>query len=104
MTAATRVRVSSRTAGDSLITRDTVFLETFARRAMSLMVYLRSGSAGFGARVLATALRALPVRPGAGLPDFFFRMRFVFSNEYRPLPALPAYLSAAGSHNESTGT
>src|SRR6478736_8619966 len=98
MTAATRVRVSSRTAGASLITRDTVFLETLARRAMSLMVYLRSGSAGFGARVLATALRALPLRPAAGLPAFFFRMRFVFSNEYRQLPALPAYLSAAGSH------
>src|SRR5688572_2982600 len=33
-----RVRVSSRTNGDSLITRETVFLETFARRAISLIV------------------------------------------------------------------
>src|SRR3989337_2978743 len=33
-----RLRVSSRTNGDSLITRETVFLETFARRAISLIV------------------------------------------------------------------
>src|SRR5688572_28714666 len=38
MISATRLRVSSRTNGDSLITRETVFLETFARRATSLMV------------------------------------------------------------------
>jgi hypothetical protein len=37
-----RARVSSRTNGDSLMTRDTVFFETLARRAMSLMVCLRS--------------------------------------------------------------
>src|SRR4051812_28235906 len=39
-----RARVSSRTNGDSLMTRETVFFETFARRAISLMVCLRSSS------------------------------------------------------------
>jgi hypothetical protein len=38
MISAMRVRVSSRTKGDSLMTRDTVFFETFARRAISLIV------------------------------------------------------------------
>ena len=42
MISAMRARVSSRTNGDSLMTRDTVFFETFASRAMSLIVCLRS--------------------------------------------------------------
>jgi hypothetical protein len=47
MMALTLSRVSSLTKGESLITRETVFLETFARRAMSLMVdRLRPFSAG----------------------------------------------------------
>ena len=33
-------RVFSRTSGESLITRDTVFFDTFASRAMSLIVTL----------------------------------------------------------------
>src|SRR4051812_48486397 len=43
MTAWIRARVASCTSGDWLITRDTVFLETLARRAMSLIVALRPG-------------------------------------------------------------
>src|SRR5688572_12025427 len=42
MISVTRLRVSSRTNGDSLITRETVFLETFASRATSLIVGLFS--------------------------------------------------------------
>src|SRR5262245_42505395 len=38
-----RARVASCTSGDWLITRDTVFFETLASRAMSLMVALRQG-------------------------------------------------------------
>jgi hypothetical protein len=38
-----RARVASCTSGDWLMTRDTVFFETLARRAMSLMVALRPG-------------------------------------------------------------
>ena len=38
MMALTLSRVYSLTKGESLITRDTVFFDTFARRAMSLMV------------------------------------------------------------------
>src|SRR6185436_9605 len=57
MTAWMRARVSSCTSGDWLMTRDTVFFDTPASRAMSLMVALRPGlivaglgcSAGFGA-------------------------------------------------------
>ena len=60
MIATIRVRVSSRTNGESLMTRETVFFETLASRAMSLMVCLRSGSA-------AAAL----VRRGARLARFF---------------------------------
>src|SRR6478735_3722120 len=43
MTAWMRARVSSCTSGDWLITRDTVFLDTLASRAMSLIVALRPG-------------------------------------------------------------
>src|SRR5690606_703291 len=38
MTSAMRARVSSRTNGDSLMTRETVFFDTFASRATSLIV------------------------------------------------------------------
>jgi hypothetical protein len=38
MTASTRLRVSALTEGELLITRDTVFFDTRASRAMSLMV------------------------------------------------------------------
>ena len=38
MTASTRLRVSSLTKGELLMTRETVFFDTSARRAMSLMV------------------------------------------------------------------
>src|SRR5688572_2281724 len=52
-----RARVSSCTSGDWLITRDTVFFETLASRAMSLMVALRPGfnPAGLPAETLAAA-------------------------------------------------
>ena len=43
MTAWMRARVASCTSGDWLMTRETVFFETLARRAMSLMVALRPG-------------------------------------------------------------
>src|SRR6478752_7579489 len=62
MTAWMRARVSSCTSGDWLMTRDTVFFDTPARRAMSLMVALRpgliaAGLAGSGAfGVARTAL------------------------------------------------
>src|SRR5690349_19876526 len=38
-----RARVSSCTSGDWLMTRETVFFDTLASRAMSLMVALRPG-------------------------------------------------------------
>src|SRR3954452_5961065 len=41
MTASIFARVASLTKGDWLMTRETVFLDTFARRAMSLMVARR---------------------------------------------------------------
>src|SRR5262249_41722871 len=41
MTASILARVSSLTKGDWLMTRETVFFDTFARRAMSLMVARR---------------------------------------------------------------
>src|SRR5262245_57064493 len=51
--ALTLVRVSACTRGDSLMTRETVFLETPVRRAMSLMVArLPSGRAGCGLSAL----------------------------------------------------
>src|SRR5688572_25344940 len=57
MTAWMRARVSSCTSGDWLITRDTVFLETLARRAMSLIVALRPGlmPVGLPAGIFAAA-------------------------------------------------
>src|SRR5690606_20555410 len=49
ITASTFSRVSSRTKGDLLITRETVFFETSAMRAMSLMVARRPSGARTGA-------------------------------------------------------
>src|SRR6478752_6874853 len=71
MTASMRARVSSCTSGDWLITRDTVFFETLASRAMSLMVALRPGRRleDLG----ATARGAGTVR--SGVRGAFFRLR-----------------------------
>ncbi len=44
-------RVSPFTNGELLMTRDTVFFDTLARRAMSLMVGLRPRGTGNGTRV-----------------------------------------------------
>ena len=70
MTDSTRVRVSSRTSGEALMTRETVFLETPASRAMSLMVTLRpagmpkslsAGGAGATARARALGFMCVAV-------------------------------------------
>src|SRR5262245_15113590 len=61
MTAWMRARVASCTSGDWLMTRETVFFETLASRAMSLIVALRpglmpetlTGAGTFGATLLA---------------------------------------------------
>src|SRR5262245_31375664 len=61
MTASILARVSGFTNGDWLMTRDTVFFETLARRAMSLMVArrprgireARSAAAARGAAMLS---------------------------------------------------
>src|SRR3954471_14202371 len=73
MTAWMRARVASCTRGDWLMTRDTVFLETLASRAMSLMVALRPGlmplgltGGGFGSAAALGAERVAAV---------FFRVR-----------------------------
>ena len=62
------------TSGDWLMTRETVFLETLARRAMSLMVALRPGLIPAGLMTLAAFTGA----GGLGC-DFetavFFRVR-----------------------------
>src|SRR6185503_7495995 len=52
ITSLTFARVSSRTSGESLMTRDTVFFETFASRAMSLIVTLALSRAWRRARAL----------------------------------------------------
>jgi len=58
-------RVSPRTKGESLMTRETVFLETLARRAMSLIVArLRPGAPFSGA-----ASGCCRVRDAAGFRD-----------------------------------
>jgi hypothetical protein len=68
MTAWIRARVASCTSGDWLMTRDTVFFETLARRAMSLMVALRPGlmPVTFGGAVTLSTAR---------LSAAFFRVR-----------------------------
>src|SRR5688572_26612558 len=78
MTAWMRARVASCTRGDWLITRETVFLETLASRAMSLMVALRPGlmPAGLGA---ATALAGAGGFGTARAAVAFFRERFMGS-------------------------
>jgi len=66
-----RARVSSCTSGDWLMTRDTVFFETLASRAMSLMVALRPGRMLDG---LAAAGRGTAIGRGE-VRGAFFRMR-----------------------------
>src|SRR5688572_2310110 len=69
MTAWMRARVASCTSGDWLMTRDTVFFETLASRAMSLIVALRPGlmpETFTGAGTLGGATR---------VPAGFFRVR-----------------------------
>src|SRR6185503_18496766 len=86
MTAWMRARVSSCTSGDWLMTRDTVFLETLASRAMSLMVALRPGLIPDGrATAVFTGTGALG---GARLPLDFFRGRVMGGGLYES-PQLP---------------
>src|SRR5690242_15480829 len=99
MTAWMRARVASCTSGDWLITRDTVFFETLASRAMSLIVALRpglrpvtfTGTGNFGG-----------VRVGAD----FFRFR-VMSTRFYGTPArrgdLPAETCPPDSADYATG-
>src|SRR6476659_1758208 len=84
MTAWMRARVSSCTSGDWLMTRDTVFFDTPARRAMSLMVALRPGliAAGLaGSGAFGVARTAL------------FFLRFMARGIVRDLPAAWAGMS-----------
>jgi hypothetical protein len=55
ITASIFARVSSFTNGDWLMTRDTVFFDTLARRAMSLMVARRPRRLGAAGRTLASS-------------------------------------------------
>src|SRR5688572_6211630 len=78
MTAWMRARVASCTSGDWLITRDTVFFETLASRAMSLMVALRPGlmPAGFSVPAALTGADVLGCTRGGAA---FFRVRVMVS-------------------------
>src|SRR5688572_4509706 len=82
MTAWMRARVASCTSGDWLITRETVFFETLARRAMSLMVALRPGLIPEGLPPGALAAARVPVD--------FFRVRVMGGDCTRGLPARQA--------------
>src|SRR5678815_1623163 len=73
MTAWMRARVASCTSGDWLITRDTVFLETLASRAMSLMVALRPGLMPDG--LAAGAFAAAGALAAARVPVVLLRVR-----------------------------
>src|SRR5882757_7130470 len=64
MTASILARVASLTKGDWLITRETVFFETFASRAMSLMVARRPA-------MLSTAFDPVTSCAVVGVPDVF---------------------------------
>src|SRR3989337_4430696 len=69
MISAMRVRVSSRTNGDSLMTRETVFFETLASRAMSLIVcFLPAPRRNVAGRISAigAAWISATARAGAG--------------------------------------
>src|SRR3982751_4708034 len=68
MTAWMRARVASWTRGDWLMTRETVFFETLASRAMSLMVALRPG-------LMPVTLAGTGTFGLARLTAVFFRMR-----------------------------
>src|SRR5688572_30147668 len=70
MISSTRTRVSSLTNGDWLSTRETVFFDTLASRAMSLIVGLRSLSTVSAGSPLAGAGCVTCARAGAFF-DFF---------------------------------
>src|SRR3954471_16798115 len=72
MTASIFARVASLTKGDWLMTRETVFLDTFARRAMSLMVarrppILSTADIGSSAAVRVTVVFVFDMRVGFAL-------------------------------------
>jgi hypothetical protein len=73
-----RARVSSRTKGDSLMTRETVFFDTLASRAMSLIVCLRWSSS---TRMLSGTLADEDLR-GAFLAAFLGMVRVFRGNRY----------------------
>src|SRR3982750_2176880 len=75
MTAWMRARVASCTSGDWLMTRETVFFETLASRAMSLMVALRPGL--MPVTFAGTASLGTPRLPAA-----FFRLRVMVVGLY----------------------
>src|SRR6476659_3357684 len=93
MTAWIRARVASCTSGDWLMTRDTVFFDTLARRAMSLMVALRPGL--MPVTFAGTASLGTPRLPAA-----FFRMRVMVGD------CTEARAAGAGmsSNNQRSGT
>src|SRR5688572_15281301 len=63
-----RARVASCTSGDWLMTRETVFLDTLASRAMSLIVALRPG-------LMPVDFAAMGALGAPRLPVVFLRMR-----------------------------
>ena len=91
MTAWMRARVASCTSGDWLITRDTVFFETLASRAMSLMVALRPGLMPLGLMPNGLAGGAA-LGAARGTADFF-RVRVMgrglYGTGWRPCRDVP---------------